>query len=150
MLAHYTWSKMIDNASHSSGQRLVARWLDQYAEHLGSAWRARAFVSRRRASLSSPAPMSCRSAQARFGSNLNRGSRLVRGRLGSQRRALMQSGMPLQVTQSGGNIWDGTQRPNLIGDPSTSGRVQDRLNNYFNTAAFSQPAPTFRAPLPAT
>ena len=52
---------------------------------------------------------------------------------------LMQSGMPLQVTQSGGNIWDGTQRPNLIGDPSTSGRIQDRINNYFNAAAFSQP-----------
>ncbi len=52
---------------------------------------------------------------------------------------LMQSGMPLHVTQSGGQIWDGTQRPNLIGDPSTSGRVQDRLNGYFNNAAFSQP-----------
>jgi hypothetical protein len=48
--------------------------------------------------------------------------------------------MPLQVTQSGGAIWDGTQRPNLIGDPSTSGPIQDRINNYFNRAAFSQPA----------
>jgi hypothetical protein len=52
----------------------------------------------------------------------------------------MQSGMPLQVNQAGGAIWDGTQRPNLIGDPSTTGRVQDRLNGYFNRAAFSQPA----------
>ncbi|MBM3795315.1 MAG: hypothetical protein FJW31_14900 [Acidobacteria bacterium] len=54
---------------------------------------------------------------------------------------LTQSGMPLHVTQNGGAIWDGTQRPNLIGDPSTSGRVQDRLNGFFNNAAFSQPAP---------
>ncbi|OYW13739.1 MAG: hypothetical protein B7X02_01500, partial [Rhodospirillales bacterium 12-54-5] len=45
------------------------------------------------------------------------------------------------VTQNGGAIWDGTQRPNLIGDPSTSGAIQDRLNGYFNRAAFSQPAP---------
>jgi hypothetical protein len=52
---------------------------------------------------------------------------------------LMQSGMPLQVTQAGGAIWDGTQRPNLIGDPSTSGSIPDRINNYFNRAAFSQP-----------
>ena len=27
-----------------------------------------------------------------------------------------------------------------MGDPSTTGRVQDRINNYFNRAAFSQPA----------
>jgi hypothetical protein len=52
---------------------------------------------------------------------------------------LMQSGMPLQVTQASGSMWDGTQRPNLISDPSTSGRVQDRLNRWFNPAAFSQP-----------
>jgi hypothetical protein len=53
--------------------------------------------------------------------------------------AILQSGMPLQVTQAGGNIWDGTQRPNLIGDPSTSGPVVSRLNGWFNPAAFSQP-----------
>src|SRR4029078_9857850 len=51
---------------------------------------------------------------------------------------LIQSGMPLQVTQYGGKIWDGTQRPDLIGDPSTSGPIQDRLNSYFNPAAFSK------------
>jgi len=53
--------------------------------------------------------------------------------------AILQSGMPLQVTQSGGNIWNGTQRPNLIGDPSTSGSVTSRLNRWFNEAAFSKP-----------
>jgi hypothetical protein len=52
----------------------------------------------------------------------------------------LQSGSPLQVSQSGGNIWNGTQRPNLIGDPSTSGSVASRLNSYFNTSAFSRPA----------
>jgi hypothetical protein len=48
--------------------------------------------------------------------------------------------MPLQVTQSGGSIWDGTQRPDLISNPATSGRVQDRLNNWYNANAFSKPA----------
>jgi hypothetical protein len=52
----------------------------------------------------------------------------------------LQTGSPLQVSQSGGNIWNGTQRPNLIGDPSTSGSVASRLNSYFNAAAFSRPA----------
>ena len=42
------------------------------------------------------------------------------------------TGMPLQVTQSGGTIWDGTQRPDLIGDPSTSGTIQIASNNCFN------------------
>ena len=50
-----------------------------------------------------------------------------------------QSGLPLSVTQSGGQIWDGTQRPNLVGDPSTTGPITSRLDNYFNAAAFSQP-----------
>ena len=61
-----------------------------------------------------------------------------------------QSGMPLSVTQSGGQIWDGTQRPNLVGDPSTSGPIQSRLNNYFNAAAFSQPAPDVPGTAPRT
>lgn len=52
----------------------------------------------------------------------------------------LQSGNPLQVSQSGGQLWNGTQRPNLLGDPSTSGPVSTRLNSYFNQAAFSRPA----------
>jgi len=45
------------------------------------------------------------------------------------------------VSQSGGTLWNGTQRPNLIGDPATSGSIYDRMNNYFNVAAFSKPEP---------
>lgn len=52
----------------------------------------------------------------------------------------VQSGAPLQVTLADGNMWDGaTQRPNLVGDPSTSGSVFSRLNNYFNAKAFTTP-----------
>jgi len=52
----------------------------------------------------------------------------------------LQGGNPLQISQNGGTLWDGTQRPNLIGDPSTSGGVVTRLNGYYNQAAFSRPA----------
>jgi hypothetical protein len=52
-----------------------------------------------------------------------------------------QGGNPLQIGQNAGVLWNGTQRPNLIGDPSTSGRMQDRLNDYFNRNAFSTPGP---------
>jgi hypothetical protein len=75
----------------------------------------------------------------RFGSNTNRVLDWIAGGWSLSGMYLIQSGMPLQVTQNGGSMWDGTQRPNLIGDPSTSGPVQDRLNNYFNRSAFSQP-----------
>jgi hypothetical protein len=55
--------------------------------------------------------------------------------------ALFQGGNPLQPSQNGGTMQNGgTQRPNLIGDPSTSGPVVDRLNGgYFNRNAFTQP-----------
>src|SRR3954452_18787133 len=63
---------------------------------------------------------------------------------------VLQSGFPLQVSQSGGTLWNGTQRPNLIGDPATSGSIYDRLNNYFNQAAFSRPAPDTFGTAPRT
>lgn len=58
------------------------------------------------------------------------------------------SGFPLnagsQYRQSAlqsGQLWDGNQRPNLIGDPRLPGSVKDRLDHYLNEAAFSRPAP---------
>ena len=51
-----------------------------------------------------------------------------------------QSGATLQVTLDSSNIWDGAvQRPNLVGNPSMSGSVFSRLNNYFNVNAFTSP-----------
>jgi hypothetical protein len=43
-----------------------------------------------------------------------------------------------------------TQRPNLVGDPSTSGPIQQRLNSYLNPAAFAQPAPDVPGTAPRT
>jgi hypothetical protein len=141
MLTHYTWSKMIDNVSHSSGN---VSWLG------GSTALQNIWDLRGERSLSShdiahrvvmtgswELPFGHRRA---VGNNWNRVLNWIAGGWDVSGMLLMQSGMPVQVTQSGGAIWDGTQRPNLIGDPSTSGRVQDRLNGYFNRAAFSQPA----------
>jgi hypothetical protein len=57
----------------------------------------------------------------------------------------MQNGFPLAIYQTNQNSVIGTsvQRPNATGiDPSTSGSVEDRLNNYINKAAFSA-APQF-------
>jgi hypothetical protein len=75
----------------------------------------------------------------RWGAGWNRVTDLVVGGWDVSGVFSRQSGMPLAVTQSGGVIWNGTQRPNLIGDPSTSGPISERLNAYFNAAAFSKP-----------
>ena len=140
-LSHYTWSKMIDNASHSSGN---VSWLggSTSIQNIWDLRGERALSSNdiaHRLVISGTYEMPF-GKNRRFGSNMNRALNWLAGGWDISGMALMQSGMPLQVTQSGGNIWDGTQRPNLVGDPSTSGRVQDRLNGWFNTAAFSQPA----------
>jgi len=51
---------------------------------------------------------------------------------------------PLGITQSASTMWQGGQRPNLIGDPSVPGAVRDKLTKYFNVNAFSTvPADSF-------
>lgn len=55
-----------------------------------------------------------------------------------------QRGFPLFITNSSNtsNAFAGTARPNENGqDPSLSGSAVSRLNKWFNTADFSQPAP---------
>ncbi len=140
MLTHYTWSKMIDNVSHSSGN---VSWLGG-STALQNIWDLRGERSlsshdvAHRVVLSGAYELPF-GQKRKFGANMNKVMDWIAGGWNLSGMAVMQSGMPLQVTQTGGNIWDGTQRPNLIGDPSTSGAIQDRINNYFNRAAFSQP-----------
>ena len=140
MLTHYTWSKMIDNASHSSGN---VSWLGG-STSLQNIWDLRGERSLSSHDVAHRIVLTGNyelplGRKRHFGSNMNKALNWLAGGWDISGIYLIQSGTPLQVTQSGGGIWNGTQRPNLIGDPSTSGRVQDRINSYFNTAAFSQP-----------
>lgn len=141
MITHYTWSKMIDNASHGSGNYA---WLGgatgiQYIWNLRLERSLSAHDVAHRVVLTGAWEMPVGRGR-RFGSDWSRPLDLILGGWEVSGMAILQSGMPLHVTQSGGSIWDGTQRPNLIGDPSTSGSVVSRLNQWFNPAAFSQPA----------
>ena len=141
-LTHYTWSKMIDNISHSSGN---VSWLggSTSIQNIWDLRGERALSSHdvaHRAVITGTYEMPFGRGRP-LASNMNRVVDWLVGGWNVSGMLLMQSGMPLQVTQSGGSMWDGTQRPNIVGDPSTSGRVQDRLNGWFNRAAFSQPAP---------
>ena len=53
-----------------------------------------------------------------------------------------QGGFPLAFGLARATAGAGSGRPNAIGDPSSgvSGPIVNRLRNYFNTAAFAQPA----------
>ena len=141
VLAHYTWSKMIDDASYGSGNY---SWLggNSSIQNIWDLRGERGLSSHdiaHRIVLTGAWQLPFGKGKT-WGSNWNKVTDLIAGGWEISGMASLQSGMPLQVTQSGGSIWDGTQRPDLIGDPSTSGSVQDRLNNWFNPAAFSKPA----------
>ena len=87
----------------------------------------------------------------KWGSDWNRVVDLVLGGWSVSGVFSRQSGMPLSVTQSGGQIWDGTQRPNLIGDPSTSGPIQEpaqQLLQRRRLLAAGAGRPRHRAPDP--
>lgn len=141
MLVHYTWSKMIDTVSHGSGNY---SWLGgsttmQYIWNyrLERALSAHDVAHRVVMTGAFEVPIG---KGRRWGASWNRPLDWALGGWEISGLALLQSGMPLHVTQSGGSIWDGTQRPNLIGDPKTTGPVASRLSRYFNDAAFSKPS----------
>jgi hypothetical protein len=140
ILAHYTWSKMIDNSSHGSGNY---SWLGgstslQYVWNLALERSLSAHDAAHVGVLTGAWEIPVGKGR-KWGSRWNRPLDWALGGWELSGMALFRSGMPLQVTQSGGSIWDGTQRPDLIGDPGTSGSVTSRLNRWFNEAAFSKP-----------
>lgn len=142
MLTHYTWSKMIDDASVTDGN---LTWLG------GSTSFQNPLDYRLERSLSQ------HDVPHRFvltgdwqlpvgrnrlvGAHMNRVLDAVAGGWEVSAFFTAQSGFPLQVSQSGGTLWNGTQRPNLIGDPASSGSIHDRLGGYFNQNSFSRPNP---------
>ena len=151
VLAHYTWSKMIDNSSHSSGN---VSWLGgstsvQNIWDLDAERSLSAHDVAHRVAVAGVCQLPF-GRDRRWGSDWNPVVDAALGGWNVSGTFSRQSGMPLSVTQSGGLIWDGTQRPNLVGDPSTSGSIQSRLDNYFNAAAFSQPAPDVPGTTPRT
>jgi hypothetical protein len=151
MLAHYTWSHMIDNSSHSSGN---VSWLGGETR-IQNIWD----LDGERSLSAHDVPHRVAVAglwqlpfghDRKWGSDWNHLADLVLGGWNISGVFSRQSGLPLSVTQSGGQIWDGTQRPNLVGDPRTSGPITSRINNYFNAAAFSQPPPDVPGTAPRT
>ncbi len=145
ILAHYTVSKLIDDSSFSAGN---VAWLggttsvQNYKNlRLERSLSAMDIPQRLVMSFAYQAPVGKGKA---FGANMGKVANALFG--GWEINGLMtfSSGYPIIIGMQGGTLWEGSQRPNVIGDPRTEGAVVDRLNNYFNRAAFSRPlADTF-------
>jgi hypothetical protein len=143
MLAHYTISKAIDNVGAGSGSWT---WLGGGSTSLQDIYNLR----NERALSPSDTPQRLVltfSYDLPIGTGRALGTgwgRLTNALLGGWRAGAFmtfQSGVPLQVTQSGGTLWNSSQRPHLTGDPDPGGSVLDRINAYYDPTAFSQPVP---------
>ena len=79
----------------------------------------------------------------RFGSAWNRPVNAVLGGWQMNGIATMSTGLPLALTtQNTSGSGSGVLRPNNNGHSAKlSGSIESRLNGYFNTSVFSQPAP---------
>src|SRR5579872_1998940 len=79
----------------------------------------------------------------RFGTNWNRAADTVLGGWQINGITTFQTGQPLTLTaQNTSNSGSLTERPNNNGQSAAlSGSIESRLNEYFNSAVFSQPAP---------
>ena len=142
LLTHYTWSKMIDDVSVTDGN---LTWLGgstslQNPLNFAGERSLSQHDVKHRFVLTGAYELPF-GQKRRFGSNMNRLTDAVLGGWELSGFATLQSGFPLQVSQSGGTLWNGTQRPNLVGDPATSGDIYSRLNGYFNQSSFTRPNP---------
>ncbi len=150
-LLHYTWSKSIDDTALTNGN---VAWLgsnssvqNRYDLRQERSLSINDVPHRFLATFNYQLPVG---RGRSFGSKMNGFADAVVGGWEVSGIATISAGFPVVPALTGGQLWDATQRPNLIGDPSTSGRVQDRLNNYINPAAFSKPAPDTYGSAPRT
>jgi hypothetical protein len=92
-----------------------------------------------------------------LGRGWSRGMDMLLGGWEANALITLSAGFPLnsgsqfrESALSNGTLWEGSQRPNLIGDPRMPGSVEDRLNNYLNVNAFSRPAADTFGTMPRT
>jgi hypothetical protein len=158
LLTHYTFSKLIDDSSFSSGN---VGWLGGVTDvqnpfnlRLERAVSAMDITHRFVFSASYQLPFGHGKL---IGSGWSKPVNMLLGGWEVNTLITFSSGFPLnsgsQFRESplqGGVLWEGTQRPNLLGDPSVPGSVESKLNNYVNAAMFSRPAPDTFGSMPRT
>jgi Carboxypeptidase regulatory-like domain len=142
VLGHYTISKLISDSDVSSsdvdwlgGGTGVQNWRNLRLERSLSV-----FDIPQRAVVSFNYQLPFGRGRA-IGGSMNRLADALVGGWEFSSILTFSSGYPLSVGLDSGTLWEGSQRPNLIGDPRTFGAPSTRLDQYFNVNAFSRPAP---------
>ena len=138
-LAHYTFSKLIDDSANSGynlwgGETPIQNLWDLRQERSVSP-----LDVAHRAVITFVYELPFGRGRA-IGGRWSRALDLLGGGWNVSAVTVLQGGFPQNIGLTSGNLFEGSQRPNLIGDPSMPGSVRDRLDNYFNLAAFSRPA----------
>jgi hypothetical protein len=141
-LASYTWSKYLDNSQGmqqwvSGPASSVTNWYNLAAQKSVDANDVPHSLV-----LSFVAELPFGKGKA-VGSNWGRVANAVAGGWQLSGVTSFKSGLPLGMYASTNNTnsFGGGQRPNIIGDPSAVPAGTDRVNAWFNKAAFAQPAP---------
>ncbi|MBV9305585.1 MAG: TonB-dependent receptor [Acidobacteriaceae bacterium] len=142
MLASYTWSKYLDN---SQGMQ---QWVSGPASSVTNWYNLAAQKSVDANDVPHSLVVSF-IAQLPFGkgktvgSNWGRVTNAVAGGWEVSSVASFKSGLPLGVyaDTNNTNSFGGGQRPNIVGNVGAVPQGVDRVNEWFNTAAFAQPAP---------
>lgn len=155
---HYSIAKLIDDASFSSSN---VGWLggvtdvqDPFNLRLEKAVSAMDIPQRLAMGISYQLPLGHGKA---LGGSWGKGLNMLLGGWEANALITLSAGFPLnsgsqfrESALANGTLWEGSQRPNLIGDPRMPGSVEDRLNNYLNVNAFSRPAADTFGTMPRT
>ncbi|MBV9771008.1 MAG: TonB-dependent receptor [Bryobacterales bacterium] len=147
LLASYTWSRSMDDligVSLAGASLITTQTGAQNAYNLNGEWSlsTQDVPNRFTTAITYELPF------GRGKPFLNTNSRILNYAVGGwsiNAFSTIQSGFPLLITQPNNNSVIGAtyQRPNATGiSPATSGSTDDRINDWLNTAAFSQ-APQF-------
>ncbi len=151
MLAHYTISKLISD-SDSPGTDID--WLGGFTglqnwKNLRQERSLATFDIPQRLVLSFDYQLPIGRKRA-FGKNMNRVADALVGGWELSSILTFSSGYPIVPQLDSPDLLSGDQRPNLIGDPRTSGPSSQRIQQYFNVDAFSQPDPDVYGSAPRT
>ncbi|MBI3280883.1 MAG: carboxypeptidase regulatory-like domain-containing protein [Acidobacteria bacterium] len=138
-LAHYTWSKLIDDSANSGYNLWGGTTPIQYLWDLRQERSVSPLDVAHRGVITFVYELPFGRGRA-IGSGWSRALNLAAGGWNVSGILALQGGFPTVIGMTSGNLLEGSQRPNVIGDPAMPGSVRQRLDNYFNLAAFSRPA----------
>jgi hypothetical protein len=141
LLAAFTGSKLMDDGSSNNTSNFNGSGTSQDANNRHDDWSLSTADVSSRFVFSGVYSLPFGRGR-RFGHGLNKWADLVAGGWQANAIVTFQTGVPLALSATNvANIFNPGERPNNNGNSALlSGSVQDRLNRYFDTSVFSQPA----------